>query len=172
MKKLNNKGFSLVELIIVIAIMAILVGVVGTQVIPYLEKSRQGKDMQVFSAWNTAGMSAYSMNADKANASKKVTITILDGSVTVVNSDGSGANSATASGATDGEKAIWSTFTELTNLGSNNFDSLVSREGKAIKTNSGKVVIEIPEGSASSIVTTIYKNASDKSDVFAPIENK
>ncbi|MBQ6094530.1 MAG: prepilin-type N-terminal cleavage/methylation domain-containing protein, partial [Lachnospiraceae bacterium] len=37
MKKLNNKGFSLVELIIVIAIMAILVGVVGTQVIPYLE---------------------------------------------------------------------------------------------------------------------------------------
>ena len=42
MKKLNNKGFSLVELIIVIAIMAILVGVVGTQVIPYLERSRNG----------------------------------------------------------------------------------------------------------------------------------
>ena len=39
-RKKDNKGFSLVELIIVIAIMAILVGVVGTQVIPYIEKSR------------------------------------------------------------------------------------------------------------------------------------
>jgi len=44
MKKLNNKGFSLVELIIVIAIMAILVGVVCPQVIPYLERSRKAKD--------------------------------------------------------------------------------------------------------------------------------
>ena len=32
MKKINNKGFSLVELIIVIAIMAILVGIVGTSI--------------------------------------------------------------------------------------------------------------------------------------------
>ena len=39
-KKKDNKGFSLVELIIVIAIMAILVGVVGTQVVPYLNKSK------------------------------------------------------------------------------------------------------------------------------------
>ena len=39
--KLNEKGFSLVELIIVIAIMAVLVGVVGTQVIPYMESSRK-----------------------------------------------------------------------------------------------------------------------------------
>ena len=43
----SNKGFSLVELIIVIAIMAILVGVVGTQVIPYLENSRKAKDQQI-----------------------------------------------------------------------------------------------------------------------------
>ena len=63
MKKLNNKGFSLVELIIVIAIMAILVGVVGTQVIPYLENSRKAKDTQIFSAWNTAAVSAYSTEA-------------------------------------------------------------------------------------------------------------
>ena len=37
-KKLDNKGFSLIELIIVIAIMAILIGIVGTQVVPYIEK--------------------------------------------------------------------------------------------------------------------------------------
>ncbi len=42
----SNEGFSLVELIIVIAIMAILVGVVALAVIPYLEKSRESKDLQ------------------------------------------------------------------------------------------------------------------------------
>ncbi|MBO6205612.1 MAG: prepilin-type N-terminal cleavage/methylation domain-containing protein, partial [Lachnospiraceae bacterium] len=36
----NNKGFSLVELIIVIAIMAILVGVMAPQLIKYIEKSK------------------------------------------------------------------------------------------------------------------------------------
>ncbi|MCR5623634.1 MAG: type II secretion system GspH family protein [Lachnospiraceae bacterium] len=54
MKKLNKKGFSLVELIIVIAIMAILVGIVASQVVPYLEKSRRGKDLQQLEAVNTA----------------------------------------------------------------------------------------------------------------------
>lgn len=43
-KKLDNNGFSLVELIIVIAIMAILTAVIGSQVIPYMEKSRVSKD--------------------------------------------------------------------------------------------------------------------------------
>ena len=36
----DNEGFSLVELIIVIAIMAVLVGTVGTQVIPYLNNPK------------------------------------------------------------------------------------------------------------------------------------
>ena len=46
----EEKGFSLVELIIVMAIMAILVGVVASQVIPYMEKSRQSKDQQQISS--------------------------------------------------------------------------------------------------------------------------
>ena len=45
MKK-NNKGFSLVELIIVIAIMAVLVGVLAPQFIKYVEQSRRGTDIQ------------------------------------------------------------------------------------------------------------------------------
>ena len=46
MKKLNNKGFSLVELIIVIAIMAVLIGVLAPQFIKYVERSRNSTDKQ------------------------------------------------------------------------------------------------------------------------------
>jgi type IV pilus assembly protein PilA len=54
LKANEKKGFSLVELIIVIAIMAILVGVVAATVIPYLEKSRKAKDQQQISDINTS----------------------------------------------------------------------------------------------------------------------
>lgn len=58
MKKMNNKGFSLVELIIVIAIMAILVGVLAPQYLKYVEKSRRSSDMDqldsVYTACSTA----------------------------------------------------------------------------------------------------------------------
>ena len=43
----NNKGFSLVELIIVIAIMAILVGVMAPQLIKYIEKTNVSSDAQL-----------------------------------------------------------------------------------------------------------------------------
>lgn len=44
MKKLNNNGFSLVELIIVIAIMAALVGIISPQYLKYVESSRVAAD--------------------------------------------------------------------------------------------------------------------------------
>lgn len=48
MKKenMNDKGFSLVELIIVIAIMAILIVVLAPQYLRYVERSRNSTDMQ------------------------------------------------------------------------------------------------------------------------------
>lgn len=45
-KELNNKGFSLMELIIVIAIMAVLIGVLAPQYLKYVEKSRESADLQ------------------------------------------------------------------------------------------------------------------------------
>ncbi len=45
-KKLNNKGFSLVEIIIVIAIMAVLAGALAPQLIKYIDKSRKSADVQ------------------------------------------------------------------------------------------------------------------------------
>lgn len=45
-KKLNNKGFSLVELIIVIAIMAVLIGLLAPQFIKYVQRSRYSTDVK------------------------------------------------------------------------------------------------------------------------------
>lgn len=73
-EKKDNKGFSLVELIIVIAIMAILVGIVGTQVLPYINKSKEAKDLQIINSYGTAATTAYSSNAEtvKTNITFKV----------------------------------------------------------------------------------------------------
>ncbi len=78
-EKKDNKGFSLVELIIVIAIMAILVGVVGTQVLPYLNKSKLEKDRQIVSSYSTAAVSAYSMVAGELSGVPKNSIDIYTG---------------------------------------------------------------------------------------------
>ncbi len=44
MKKMNNKGFSLIELIIVIAIMAVLVAIIAPNLTKYLGKSKDQTD--------------------------------------------------------------------------------------------------------------------------------
>lgn len=53
-KSIGNKGFSLVELIIVIAIMAILVGVMAPQLLRYVERTRVSADTQVADSVKTA----------------------------------------------------------------------------------------------------------------------
>lgn len=45
-KKLNNKGFSLVELIIVIAIMAVLIGLLAPQFLKYVQRSKYSTDVK------------------------------------------------------------------------------------------------------------------------------
>ena len=72
-EKKYNKGFSLVELIIVIAIMAILVGIVGTQVLPYINKSKVAKDHQVLNSISTAAVAAYS----ESGATSDLTIDVF-----------------------------------------------------------------------------------------------
>lgn len=57
-KSMNNKGFSLVELIIVIAIMAILIGVMAPNLLKYVENSRVSKDTQAVDSVHTAIVTA------------------------------------------------------------------------------------------------------------------
>lgn len=45
-KKKNNRGFSLIELIIAVAILVVLSGLLAPQLIKYVERSREARDMQ------------------------------------------------------------------------------------------------------------------------------
>lgn len=62
----EREGFSLIELIIVIAIMAILIGVVALVVLPYLESSRESTDRAALNEVATAFKSAVSINSKYA----------------------------------------------------------------------------------------------------------
>lgn len=79
-KQKNNKGFSLVELIVVIAIMAVLVGVLAPQLIRYVEKSRESTDIQNCDNIVTALKAYY---ADKDNPAETVVVALTTDGVTV-----------------------------------------------------------------------------------------
>lgn len=74
-KKLNNKGFSLVELIIVIAIMAVLVGVLAPQYMKYVEQSRRGKDIQAAANLQTAYLADIADSTISASVSTPTAVT-------------------------------------------------------------------------------------------------
>ena len=82
----NNKGFSLIELIIAVAILVVLSGLLAPQLIKYIEKSREAKDMQaidsVYVAVSTAlaDEKAYTDFVEKTKDSKALAnITTDDG---------------------------------------------------------------------------------------------
>ena len=79
-KEMNNKGFSLVELIIVIAIMAILVGVLAPQFIKFVEKSRESTDLQNIEEIKTA-VETYVADHGEETLPAAITVTCPSGSV-------------------------------------------------------------------------------------------
>lgn len=78
-KQKNNKGFSLVELIVVIAIMAVLVGVLAPQLIKYVEKSREATDIQTCDNIATALKTYYADEEVAASATATTTVTVILG---------------------------------------------------------------------------------------------
>lgn len=85
-KNLTNKGFSLVELIIVIAIMAVLVGVLAPQYIKYVEKSRVSADAQQVEEF-TGAMTVLASDVDVTlDSTKTYTVTSdITGKITISN---------------------------------------------------------------------------------------
>lgn len=76
-KKMNNKGFSLVELIIVIMIMAILIGVLTPQFVKYVEKSRISRDVQNVQQAKTA-LEAY-VAGNEVASTETISIAVVGG---------------------------------------------------------------------------------------------
>lgn len=75
-RRMGNKGFSLVELIIVIAIMAILVGIAAVQLIRYIEKAKIDNDLRTLDAIYQAIV--YASN-DPEVVQDPASMTLIDG---------------------------------------------------------------------------------------------
>lgn len=115
MKKMNNKGFSLVELIIVIAIMAILAGAIAPALIRYIDKSRISNDVSSCKTIKTAVETAmaneetYELLTNGGSGSTIIvapnTSTVSGGGITINAGSGASTNAAaTEIGANIGEK--------------------------------------------------------------------
>ncbi len=96
MKK-DNKGFSLVELIIVIAIMAVLVGVLAPQFIKYVEQSRRSRDITTAQEIREAVLADIADNQISGSG----TVNPVSGTPTTINEQPLGAGSI-AKGSTFG----------------------------------------------------------------------
>ena len=117
-EKMNNKGFSLVELIIVVAIMAVLVVALAPQYLKYVEKSRNSTDVNNATAMVTA-IQVYAADPDAAvpfKASQTFSLKVTSTGTTLVDTtDGSVAaafaDAAIAADAKCKSKTTWSDYT-------------------------------------------------------------
>lgn len=125
--KKNNKGFSLVELIVVIAIMAVLVGVLAPTLIGNIEKSRESKDLQNLDSIRQAAVTALANEA----AYNKV---VKSGGTTI---------SATAGSALSVDSTTYGAFAEEFNSIITSAPQMTSSQGKT-----GKLTIKIDEKGA------------------------
>ena len=158
-EKKDNKGFSLVELIIVIAIMAILVGIVGTQVLPYINKSKEAKDLQIINSYGTAATTAYASNAE----------TVTDNVTVDVYTDKTSSNAA--------KKALANEIITLT--GYETIDKLTDKMGSKDGKNIAKIEIvfdikdvaaagSTPAKTSTKTITTQAYDSSNK-PIFDPV---
>lgn len=120
-KKRNNKGFSLVELIVVMAIMAILAVTLAPRIMQYVDKARQANDRELVNNIYTAVKYALVDDTIYATVTSAGT---ANGSNTEIFLNGGKDHGAETPVATDNPYTITNdgaTWTKTTNLDSNKF---------------------------------------------------
>ena len=132
-RTLNNKGFSLIELIVVIAIMAILVGALAPQYMKFVERSRKSTDVQNVAAIKSA-LEVYAadpMVTTNALESGEVTITTTEAPVSATNATGNGNAALAAAGISNLvlKSTKWPTATDGTYCTSYSLTYTVSPNG-------------------------------------------
>lgn len=153
----ENGGFSLVELLIVIAIMSILVGIVGMQVVPYIEKSRQAKDIQIVSAICTSTMTTYAECAADLDASSHYALRY------------------TSSGLADvpGSSTPATVISNLIDLsGYSNLDDIKAHMASKASHDISYIDLEFDSTRAIAIVTVGLTPGSQYGNVFTPVSVK
>ena len=123
MKKenMNNKGFSLVELIIVIAIMAILIVVLAPQYLKYVERSRNST---IMTAVETYAADPQATKAILDTEKVEVKVTSAGASLTSDSADDAGAQGIADAGLTLSDikcssKTKWKEYTLIGTMQSN-----------------------------------------------------
>ena len=88
--KENNKGFSLVELIVVILIMAVLAVALAPQVMKWVGNARKARDWHNYEQMVSVVQEAITYNGvyEEVNSDSEVTLTIHSGDNTIVAADG------------------------------------------------------------------------------------
>lgn len=143
-KRLGNKGFSLVELIVVIAIMAVLVGVLAPVLIKNVEKSKESTDIQNLDTLRGAVTTAlsnedvYNEMASAFGSGSSVTITL-----------GSGASASLSN--------VSSSYSKLYSELSDTVKSDIHMKSKAART--GTMYVQIKDGKVTVLVGTDSSNA-------------
>lgn len=160
MKTKKNAGFSLVELIVVIAIMAVLVGVLAPAYLKYVEKSRKSSDISAFSDIINATTNVASdtqFEADIQSGSQFI-ITVASGAVVLTfDSDPTAAAAGVDSNSVASE---WASVSKGEGY------KLKSKEFKAM---SGSATGTVQKDN--SVKWSAAAKAADTTDVFAAMRN-